>query len=91
MTCGKRPAEEEFKSGEEPSTLTLETLAVEPVCRHKIGEMYGASEESWHDANEYGWEMACEEVEDEAVAEKEEMRTGAEGSGIGSRPDWASN
>ena len=61
-TCGELPTEDKVGSGEEPSTRIPETPVVEPVCRHETGEKEGADEESWHDANEEGWETACEEV-----------------------------
>ena len=49
------------------------------------------SEESWHNASKEGWETSCEEDEDGAAAEKEEIRDGAEGRGHGGRPDRGPN
>ena len=54
-------------------------------------EMEDGNEEAWHDASADGWETACEEVEDRAVSERKEMRVGAEGTGIGSRPSRGQN
>ena len=82
-TCGR--------SGEEPSTRNPENSAVGPVRPRETEEMEDGSEESWHDAREDGWETACEEVEDKAKVERDEMRAGAEGSGIGSRPGRGPN
>ena len=86
-TCRESPTEEEVGSGEEPSRRILETPADEPMCRHETGEKEGTDEESWHDASEGRWETACEEAKDEAALEKEEMRGGSKGSGIGNRLD----
>ena len=79
------------QSGEEPSTRNPKNLAVGPVCPRESEEMEDGNEESMHDASEDGWEMACEEVEDGAAEERKEMRTGAERSGIASRPGQGLN
>ena len=53
--------------------------------------MEGGSEESWHDASEDEWEMACEEAKEEATVEQGiEPRGSAEISGVESRPDQES-
>ena len=86
-------AGEPYKIGseEELSTRIPVTSAVGPVCPRETEEMEDENKESCHDANEDRWETACEEVEYGAEAEKEEMRTDAEGSGIGSQPDRGPN
>ena len=74
------------RSREEPSTRNPENSAVGPMRPRETEEMEDGNEESWHDASEDGWETAYEEIEDGAAKKKKEMRAGAEGSRIGSRP-----
>ena len=74
----------------EPSEPIPENSAFGPLRSRETEKMDDGINESWHDASEGGWQKACEEVEDGAAVEKEEMRAGAEGR-FGSRPKQGPN
>ena len=79
------------RNGQKPWEPIPENPTIGPVCPCETEEKVDGFEESSHDASEEGWEMACEEVEDGAAAEKEKMRLNAEGSGIKSPPERGPN
>ena len=66
--CGERPriadATIHGRNGQKPSDPIPENSAFGPLRPCETEEMEDDIEESWHDANEEGCEMACEMVEE---------------------------
>ena len=52
------------RNGEEPSEPIPENSAFGPLRPRETEEMDDGIEESWHDANEDGCEMACKMVDE---------------------------
>ena len=52
------------RNGEEPSKPIPETSVLGPLCPQETEQKDDGAEESWHDANEDGCEMACETVDE---------------------------
>jgi hypothetical protein len=52
------------RNGQEPSDLILDNSTFGPLLPRETEEMDDGIKESWHDANEDGWEMAQEKFEE---------------------------
>ena len=64
------------RSGQQSSEPTPETTIVGPVRPHETDGIEDESKESWHDAREDRWEMACGKARDGAVVDQEEEAEG---------------
>ena len=79
------------RRGQEPFKPIPESTAIGPVHPRETDEMEDGCEESWHDANEEGWEVDCRKAKNGVAPEQEEEAEGrAEEDQVGNRHDRGS-
>ena len=85
---GKHDARSDERWGSEKDVPPHRFFGSSGSVATKTGEKEGGDKESWHNANEDGWEMAYKEAREKVVAERSiEARGGADRNRVGSQPE----